>query len=351
MTSDDEKARSSDSISDSKQDGDCCPECKVDVEQERQVLAKFGTLFNREIEFAYSGKAGEVARVSRRLEFVLFRGENLWADDTLNGRGTRIRKINIGGKRQRHPTVAAPTASFHRNPLGCGLRFNTAQEGEIIEIVVEFTEDCAWSATMVGKAVLSEHSIDVSLLTPGGMVLDVGCRDFSFSRRMVARGCRVIAMDADPTVEDPKIEGVQFIRGALSDHVGVDRFLMHKDPQARRLLRSGEQAQGELVPVRLTTLKVLMSALRANPFVWDVVKLDVEGAEYDILRAWQGPIAKQISVEFHEHVFSRQPDSTYEEIIARLASFGYEVARHERDRRHCCPENFWDSLFILRERE
>ena len=341
--------------SDAKQDGDCCPECKVDVEKERQALAKFGTLYQREIEFAYSGKAGEVARVSRRLEVALFRGENFWADDTLNGRGTKIREINIGGKNRRPSQAdAAPTVAFHRNPLGCGLRFDTAQEGETIEVVVEFIEDCTWSAMMAGKAVLSEHTIDVSLLTPGGMVLDVGCRDFSFSRRMAARGCKVVAMDADSTVEDPKIEGVQFLCAALSDKPGRRNFLMHKDPQARRLLRSGELARdAETVSVNVFTLDEIKWRVpgsdKALSITWDVVKLDVEGAEYSILRAWPGPIARQISVEFHEHCYGKQPDSSYEEIIARLAGFGYEVVQHERDARHCAGMNYWDSLFVLKE--
>ncbi len=43
------------------------------------------------------------------------------------------------------------------------------------------------------------HTVVRDLLA-GGWVLDAGCRDFVFSRYAAEHGCRVVALDPDPTV-------------------------------------------------------------------------------------------------------------------------------------------------------
>ena len=42
--------------------------------------------------------------------------------------------------------------------------------------------------------VVTDHTVDLDRLR-GGWVLDAGCRDFTFAREMVRRGCRVLALD------------------------------------------------------------------------------------------------------------------------------------------------------------
>ncbi len=192
------------------------------------------------------------------------------------------------------------------------------------------------------ELIAGEHTIDTSLLTCGGWVLDAGCRDFRFAREVVSRGCRVLALDADPTVEDPKIEGVAFMNVAIASEVGIRLFLMHENPEARHLLdrfdfRAGEKA----IRVFADTIQNL-----SRDRLLDAVKLDVEGAEYDILLNWPGPLARQISVEFHEHCAPR-PQCLYDDIFARLGRW-YEVVQHEKTSRHCTHPNYWDSLFVLK---
>lgn len=192
---------------------------------------------------------------------------------------------------------------------------------------------------------IGEHTIDASLLTPGGNVLDAGCRDFTFSRGMVERGCHVIAVDADPTVEDPKLPGIYFMNVALAAAAGERFFLMHSNPEARCLISDNSQAAPR-VRVKAETISHLTTSLIASSS-WDAVKLDVEGAEYEILQTWPGPIAKQISIEFHEHC-GKRPQSLYDDIFAHLGQW-YDVAQHVLENRHYAGLNHWDSLFILRE--
>lgn len=193
---------------------------------------------------------------------------------------------------------------------------------------------------------IAEHTVDVDRLTPGGWVLDAGCRNFSFARGLAERGCHVLAIDADPTVVAEDIPGVEFLHRAIAAEAGTRSLVMSKDPQARYLTPVGSTAVGGEKVEAMTIIDLMEPT---DGLMWDVVKLDVEGAEYDILQAWpmERCIAKQISIEFHEHVRPRPPE-IYDAIFERLSKF-YDVAQHVKDARFCCAPNFWDTLLIARE--
>lgn len=194
---------------------------------------------------------------------------------------------------------------------------------------------------------LGEHTIDTDLLTPGGWCLDAGARDFSFAKACAERGCKVVALDADPTVEDPKISNVMFKNIALAMTPGFLQFAMTKDPQARHLGSGKHPHGGEDVPevtVEAMTLQMVMQ--RAGVKKWDAVKLDIEGEEHSILMNFPGPVSRQISVEFHEHC-SPKPGSVYTELMYHLGRF-YDLIQHTKENRYGAGMNWWDSLWILR---
>lgn len=189
--------------------------------------------------------------------------------------------------------------------------------------------------------IIAEHSVRFPVVGP---VLDVGCRSFGFSKEMARRGHLVTALDPDPTVQDPILPFITFRQWAL---VGIPaltapqarRFRMDPDPQARRLSHEGE------VEVSAVNLTFLMGCFGVAH--WGLVKLDCEGAEYEILLRWPGPIADQITVEFHEHVAPKAPE-VYDAILKHLGQW-YDVIQHEKSLRHCLgTPNYWDSLFCLR---
>lgn len=195
---------------------------------------------------------------------------------------------------------------------------------------------------MTGKIeVIAEHSV---LFPVNGPVLDVGCRSFAFSKEMARRGHTVTALDPDPTVEDPHVASIEFRRWALVGNPALTapesrRFRMDPDPQARRLSHDGE--------VEVSAVNLMFLAGYCWVGHWGLVKLDCEGAEYDILLNWPGPIADQITVEFHEHVAPKAPE-VYDAIIKHLGQW-YDVVQHEKSLRHCLgTPNYWDSLFCLR---
>lgn len=186
--------------------------------------------------------------------------------------------------------------------------------------------------------IISEHSIRTDLLRSDAVILDAGCRAFTFSNEMARRGYNVIAMDADPTVKPPSVDGVRYLSGALTSKAGVVMFKGSHDPQAGRIDPSGDQT------VMSYTIKGVMDAFSVKHF--GAVKLDIEGSEYEVLRNWPGPISNMISCEFHEHVCP-QPASVYDAIFEHLGKW-YDCVSHEKTARHCLPPNWWDTLWVAK---
>lgn len=190
---------------------------------------------------------------------------------------------------------------------------------------------------MVGLEVVAEHTIQKGILT--GYVLDVGCRNFTFAKEMANRRHTVIALDPDPTVDDPRRARIVYERVALRDRMGKAKFEMAQDPQARRLSDKGT------VDVDCVTIQDVMKRHWISLF--RIVKLDCEGAEMGILESWPGPVSEQITVEFHDHV-EPQPQERYDRIFEHLAKW-YDCIQNEKSLRHCIgTENRWDSLWVLR---
>lgn len=185
----------------------------------------------------------------------------------------------------------------------------------------------------------AEHTIATDITSNDGMVLDVGCRIFSFSQAMTKRGFMVVALDPDPTIEAVRNGMVVFDRRALTTKRGKSRFKMHKDPQARTLDPDGE--------VEVETVDIQNLTDEYTDGLWEVVKLDCEGAEYEVLLNWPGPISKQVTVEFHEHIKPQSP-LLYERILIHMSRW-YNVIQHTKSDRHCAGQNYWDSLFCLKE--
>ena len=195
--------------------------------------------------------------------------------------------------------------------------------------------------------VIAEHSIRTDLLT-NLPVLDAGCSGFAFFDAMSKRGHPVVGLDPAPDCVPPeclfeRTPWSYFFPSALvaPGHAPSARLRMTADKQARHLTNAAQE--GDPV-VHCTTLQALMESLHID--LWDAVKLDIEGGEYAVLNAWPGPVARQVSVEFHEHLAPHAKEE-YDAIFAHLGRW-YKIVSHEKTKRHCLNENFWDTLLVLR---
>lgn len=201
--------------------------------------------------------------------------------------------------------------------------------------------------------VIDEHSVDFSLLAPGDPVLDVGARGFGFARECAKRGHFTFCMEPDPTVNFEPMSGMAFLRKALvgRSKVGSLKYAMHGNGTANCLTYTGSSYpdDADIVSVEAVDIVSLMQTLGVQQ--WGILKLDVEGAEYEILTELAGPVAKMISVEFHAHTGAAEKfgggDAAADGVVRHLSKW-YEPLRHEKDERYCAGKNHWDSLFALK---
>jgi hypothetical protein len=180
--------------------------------------------------------------------------------------------------------------------------------------------------------VVSEHSVDLSLLPDSATILDCGCRGFGFTNYFRSKGHRVLAIDID------KLDG-DYLRVGIGHANGKAAVSEHLDPQARKL--TPYDPSKESVDVyTLTNLE------RIYGQKFDLIKLDVEGEEQSILRTASHPIAKQVSVEFHAHCTSETKE-TIDDLLSWLGRW-YTIYNKVWESRHGAGFNYWDILLIAK---
>jgi len=196
--------------------------------------------------------------------------------------------------------------------------------------------------------IVDQHSVRTDLISSGDWVLDAGARGFRFASWFADKNVNVLALDPDPDVKAPMIGFVTFRPYALSKETSFQMLARYKDAEANHLVcvKVPGSSVKENVKVHAWSIGDLMETLFVESFA--CVKLNIEGAEYEILENWPGPIAKQIAVSFHDHTGANpEGEARYGRILNRLGQW-YDVARHVKDSRYCAGENYWDSLFVLK---
>jgi hypothetical protein len=180
--------------------------------------------------------------------------------------------------------------------------------------------------------VVHEHSVDLDLLPKNSNILDLGCRGFLFTNEMERLGHKVFPVDIDTLPENRP-----YYRIAISDNDGKCGIQHDNDKQATRIKEGSE--------ISCYTLESFSLACAID--VWDLIKIDIEGAELQVIQSLKCPPAKQLSIEFHLHtgIYGINEMTL---MVAKLQALGYEAVSHEMTSQHGAGVNYWDSLFILR---
>jgi FkbM family methyltransferase len=199
---------------------------------------------------------------------------------------------------------------------------------------------------------LASHTVDLDLLPPTPRVLDAGCRDFDFTRAIFDNrpGARIIALDPDPDIVFPtdlKIWDVAFFRYALvGDERTMSGYFRGSTGHGNFLSDLPRYYDMQRVNVPCTRLGDYVTSSSLMPY-WDLVKLDIEGSEFEVLERWPGPIARQISCEFHDwNQRGRYGAGYYAQLFGELGKFGYRVVQHELSQQGT-GVGHWDSLIVL----
>ncbi len=184
---------------------------------------------------------------------------------------------------------------------------------------------------------IGEHSVNLDLLPEKANVLDAGCRGFDFFMGLTMLGHKVFPVDIDQL--DTRIV---YHRIALSHRSGTCTVQRFGDPQATRI-GEGNSCSGE--EVEMLTIEDFTK--RAGVDKWDLIKLDIEGEEYKILKSAQHPMATQVSVEFHEHTDKKVGKEKLDALLDSLGQF-YNINNRVWESRHGAGFNYWDILLTVK---
>lgn len=195
-----------------------------------------------------------------------------------------------------------------------------------------------------------EHTFDLDMIlsSPFPIAIDVGCRGFEVSTVLAEAGVRVESLDIEAEVLLPD----------LNPRITFHHLALMGTEDARRCgwltgsCRAGNGSHVCNVPrehgnvVRAVDIFEFLKMI-GLPRV-DLLKLDCEGSEYGIfedLVSLDYPIARQITVEYHEHTGRIPPagPAWFDQIPDRLSK-NYQIIKHDRE-----PLHHMDCLYIARE--
>ena len=180
---------------------------------------------------------------------------------------------------------------------------------------------------------IAEHSLYVPGLQDGGSVLDVGGKQGRFGSAIAAAfPVRVISIEANPILAARlRQKGIQVVECALGATDGsVDFNIGHNDEASSVRTPQGRNAHlavRQTVHVAMKALKTLLVEHKISRAA--CVKLDIEGAEIDVLMsvgAAASEIAPQWTVEFHDGPeFQLCKATEVDAAIAAMRSAGFSV--------------------------
>jgi len=179
--------------------------------------------------------------------------------------------------------------------------------------------------------IIHEHKVAIDLLPDYAVILDLGCRGFGFTAYFRGLEHFVVAVDMD---ELP--EFMEYKRLAITDYTGYIGIDKPMDKQATHVCHGDD--------VECMTLADFTKSVDVR--FWDLIKMDVEGSEYEIIMDLKEPPGTQLSIEFHLHTNIYGTDEMTK-MIQKLESLGYISVDHELTNQHGAGMNYWDSLFIL----
>jgi len=169
---------------------------------------------------------------------------------------------------------------------------------------------------------VSSHTISMDLLPERPFVLDVGARNFGFTKALLELRPNAIihAIEPDPTVTEPFIPEVIFHSMAMvhDDRAAAD-YAMFSTGEGNYLTHLPWLVNDAKI-VNVPTMNIASFSKKVGVKHWDLIKLDCELAEFLILENWPEDITfGQITVEFHDfNTLDEHGESYYEKLWTKL---------------------------------
>jgi len=171
------------------------------------------------------------------------------------------------------------------------------------------------------------HTVCPAGLNPESVVVDAGAHRGEFSRSLTDQfGCKCFLVEANPELAGQLI-GKKFdnvLSAALSAQDGKANFIRRKNPESGGIFDRAQDGGNAVSEVETISLETFMhqSALARI----DLLKLDIEGAEFELIEKTSDQILGsigQITVEFHDFLPEFKGRGLYEKARCRLETLGF----------------------------
>lgn len=163
-------------------------------------------------------------------------------------------------------------------------------------------------------------------LYPGATAVDLGANRAAFSRGLIEKyGCRSIALEANPKLAS-EIENERYLavfNYAVSASEGVLRFHLAENDEESSIYGSRNSTSVPSIEVESIHLERFLASRSIQKI--DVLKLDIEGAEIEVLASCSDDFLRnvgQVTVEFHDFL-GLTPLEDIHRTIARFESLGF----------------------------
>lgn len=176
------------------------------------------------------------------------------------------------------------------------------------------------------------HTFVATGISESSLVIDAGSHKLEFASDLSERfNCTVISIEPNTDLARLPINGkIKLISAALSCETGEASFVIRDNLESSSLSFNGscELLAHKTIIVEQTNLSKVMDDFGITYI--DLLKLDIEGAEYDVLNGLTPELSEkiaQITVEFHPSLMNQSEIAMYHKVIDHMSSLGFFALR------------------------